>query len=300
MARILARVAPWLPLAKSPADPVGPWSYAALDHSDTETLWELVRRDPVANVFLAAHLEATGTAASSMSGGQIVGMYRDGGLAAACWAGVNLVPVGVTAETGPGLGGHLGRTGRKFSSIFGPAEGVLAVWSSLAVYADEPFDVRPTQPLLQITGDPLVEPREGLRHTAADQLDVLLPACVAMFEEEVGYSPYLGGSDHYRRRVAALVRQRHSLAVFGDDGEVIFKAELGTVSADVVQVQGVWMNPQFRGRGLSAGYLAAVVLEAQRLAPTVSLYVNAYNERALAAYRRVGFTEAGTFATVLL
>jgi predicted GNAT family acetyltransferase len=31
----------------------------------------------------------------------------------------------------------------------------------------------------------------------------------------------------------------------------------------------------------------------------VSLYVNAYNLPALAAYRRVGFRQVGTFATVL-
>jgi predicted GNAT family acetyltransferase len=35
------------------------------------------------------------------------------------------------------------------------------------------------------------------------------------------------------------------------------------------------------------------------VAPTVSLYANHYNERALAAYRAVGFRRVGTYATVL-
>jgi predicted GNAT family acetyltransferase len=60
------------------------------------------------------------------------------------------------------------------------------------------------------------------------------------------------------------------------------------------------MNPAYRGRGLSAGYMAAVAVAARSLAPTVSLYVNSYNARAIASYRRVGFTQVGTFATVLL
>jgi predicted GNAT family acetyltransferase len=59
------------------------------------------------------------------------------------------------------------------------------------------------------------------------------------------------------------------------------------------------MNPSFRGLGLSAGYMAAVVLLAQQLAPVTSLYVNDYNARARATYGRVGFHQAGTFATVL-
>ena len=46
--------------------------------------------------------------------------------------------------------------------------------------------------------------------------------------------------------------------------------------------------------------MAAVALHVQRsVAPVVSLYVNGYNARAVRAYRRVGFTEVGTFATIL-
>jgi predicted GNAT family acetyltransferase len=80
---------------------------------------------------------------------------------------------------------------------------------------------------------------------------------------------------------------------------VVFKAELGAVTTEVTQVQGVWMNPSYRGLGLSAGYMAAVVLLAQKMAPVTSLYVNDYNSRARATYERVGFRQVGTFATVL-
>ncbi|WP_415803386.1 GNAT family N-acetyltransferase, partial [Isoptericola cucumis] len=81
---------------------------------------------------------------------------------------------------------------------------------------------------------------------------------------------------------------------------VAFKAELGAVAGGVAQVQGVWVAPALRGRGLAAPGMAAVVTAARRdVAPVVSLYVNAYNAPALATYRRVGFEQVGTFATVL-
>jgi predicted GNAT family acetyltransferase len=89
------------------------------------------------------------------------------------------------------------------------------------------------------------------------------------------------------------------MARFGDQGEVIFKAELGAVSSAASQVQGVWVAPAHRGLGLSNGGMAAVVGFARQLAPIVSLYVNDYNERAKACYERVGFERVGTFATVL-
>jgi hypothetical protein len=46
--------------------------------------------------------------------------------------------------------------------------------------------------------------------------------------------------------------------------------------------------------------MAAVVqIVRNRFAPSVSLYVNDYNVRAVRTYERVGFRQVGTFATVL-
>ncbi|MQA17833.1 MAG: GNAT family N-acetyltransferase, partial [Pseudonocardiaceae bacterium] len=107
------------------------------------------------------------------------------------------------------------------------------------------------------------------------------------------------GGAQYRARVAELVRSGRAFARF-EDGEVVFKAEVGAVTPHACQVQGVWVRPDRRGNGLSVTGMAAVVDQALRvIAPAVSLYVNDYNAAARSAYRRVGFREVGTFATVL-
>ncbi|CEA07639.1 Acetyltransferase (GNAT) family protein [Arthrobacter saudimassiliensis] len=302
MAKVLARVAPWLPSARNGSrirSGQHAGSLRILAREDTAALRALADEDPVANIFIASHLETAGSAAPTVAGGQVVGAFDDGRLLSACWAGVNLVPVGVTADTGPELGAWLARSGRRFSSVFGPAEGVLSIWSELQHASPRPFAVRESQPLLQIDAPSPVAPAAGLRHTRPAELDVLLPACTAMFEEEVGYSPVAGGDRHYRNRVRGLIQRGHSLAHITGDGEVVFKAELGTVSRDAVQIQGVWMNPRYRGQGRSAGYMSAVVAAALEVAPRVSLYVNHYNERARSLYAAVGFRQVGTFATVL-
>jgi predicted GNAT family acetyltransferase len=82
---------------------------------------------------------------------------------------------------------------------------------------------------------------------------------------------------------------------------VVFKAELAVVTRYTAQVQGVWVAPEFRGRGVGTAAMATVVRDAlRRVAPTVSLYVNDYNEAARRVYERCGFRQMGTFATVLL
>ncbi|MEV5053337.1 GNAT family N-acetyltransferase [Arthrobacter sp. Bi26] len=294
---MLSRVAPWLASRRDDAAPGV--VVRVLGGADTGALLALAHRDAVANVFILSHLEAAGTASPTAGGASILGVFDGDILLGACWAGANLVPI----ELAPDLAGLVAmaahRSGRRYASIFGPAETVLAIYVALEQLGQVAHEVRDHQPLLTISGPPAVRPEPALDFGQLADFDKILPACAAMFEEEVGYSPYLGGREYYSRRVRSLVRQGHSLVHVNADGQVVFKAELGAVTQEVTQVQGVWMNPEFRGLGLSAGYMAAVVVLAQTLAPVTSLYVNDFNSKARATYDRVGFHQVGTFATVL-
>lgn len=274
-----------------------------LDDGDTADVLALCRRDPVANLFVSSRVAEVGCEPHRL-GGQLWGWYRKGQLVSACWAGANLVPVELAPESLEAFALKARRYGRRCSSIVGPAGGVLPLWDRLRLYWGTPREVRPRQPLMVIDGEPAVAADPAVRRTTPEDLEVLLPACVAMFTEEVGYSPV--GSDggaSYRKRVAELVDAGRSFARIEDvDGEplVVFKAELGAVGEDVVQVQGVWVDPTMRGRGIAAAGMASVVRLARSRSPvTVSLYVNSFNGPALGAYRRTGFRTVGTFATVL-
>jgi len=267
--------------------------------ADTSALRRLAQQDPVANVFILAHLRSAGTAAPTTGGASILGVFDDGLLVGACWAGANLVPVGLDPDYAAPVAAAAHTSGRRYASAFGPAAPVLALHAELEGLGHSAQEVRSEQPLLTLLGPPSVEPNMELTFGSLADFDRILPACAAMFEEEVGYSPFLGGREFYSRRVEGLIRQGHSLVHLNPAGDVVFKAELGAVTADVTQVQGVWMNPLYRGRGLSAGYMAAVAEHARRIAPVTSLYVNGFNTRARSTYERVGFRQVGTFATVL-
>lgn len=255
---------------------------------------------PVDAALLGEHVEALGR--FSFYGDQLWCVMADGRLRGLCWTGGNVVPYRLPPGGADLVAARLQARRRRYSSIVGPAEDVLPLWALLEPEAPPPREVRADQPSLAITRPPLVAPDPRVRLSDRADLDVLLPACVAMFTEEVGYSPLTAGNG-YERRVRTLVESGRSLSwvAHTDYGrEVVFKAELGTVALGVTQVQGVWVNPRYRGRGYAAAGMAAVVAYAQQhVAPTVSLYVNGYNSAALAVYRKVGFTQVGTFATVL-
>jgi predicted GNAT family acetyltransferase len=139
-----------------------------------------------------------------------------------------------------------------------------------------------------------------VRLVRPDEIDVLMPACIAMFTEEVGVSPLVGdGGTLYRARVEELIATGRAFARVEDDC-VVFKAEIGAATRAGCQVQGVWVHPPLRGRGVGTAGMAAVVSGAQEsIAPVVSLYVNDFNVGARRSYEKVGFRQVGTFASVL-
>ena len=270
-----------------------------LDDRDVDEARDLVDRDPVANVFVASRLDAAGLDPWRL-GAEVWGHYSGGRLTALCYAGANLVPVAAGAEACRAFADKAKRQGRRCSSIVGPAGQVGPLWSLLEPVWGPARDVRPNQPLMAMSALPRVAPDPLVRRVMPGELDILFPACVAMFTEEVGVSPANGdGGSLYRARVAELIAQGRAFARI-DDGRVVFKAEIGAASADACQIQGVWVDPALRGRGLSNGGMAAVVLQAQAtIAPVVSLYVNDFNAPARAAYKKVGFVEVGAFMSVL-
>ncbi|MGN6333971.1 MAG: GNAT family N-acetyltransferase [Motilibacteraceae bacterium] len=267
--------------------------------ADLPEVLALLDRDPVTNVFVASRVRAGGLEPWRL-GGELWAHVVEGEIAALCYAGANLVPVEAGPEAVRAFAERARRQGRGCSSLVGPADQVLPLWELLAPAWGPAREVRAAQPLMVCDGPPAVAPDPAVRLVRPEELDLLLPASVAMFTEEVGVSPVgADGGTLYRARVGELVQSRRAFARF-EHGRVVFKAEVGAVTPHACQVQGVWVAPECRGQGLAAPGMAAVVeLARASLAPVVSLYVNDYNAPARAAYRRAGFREVGTFASVL-
>ncbi|MFH9266461.1 MULTISPECIES: GNAT family N-acetyltransferase [unclassified Streptomyces] len=271
-----------------------------LEPSDLQAALAILESQPVANAFVTSRVQVAGLDPWRL-GGEMWGWYADGMLRSLCYSGANLVPICAGPEAVRAFADRARRAGRRCSSIVGPAEPTTQLWRLLEPSWGPAREVRANQPLMvteslsaDVTPDPLV------RRIRKDETEVLMPACVAMFTEEVGISPLAGdGGLLYQARVAELIGAGRSFARI-DDGKVVFKAEIGAATPQACQIQGVWVAPEHRGKGLSESGMAAVLRYALAdVAPVVSLYVNDYNTPARKAYRRVGFREVGAFMSVL-
>ncbi len=267
-----------------------------LDDRDRGAVRAILDADPVATCMVAARVELVGLDPWRL-GGEMwsVGPRFDG----LCFSGANLVPLQGGRSALRSFADRARRHGRGCSSIVGRAELVLPLWHELSGHWSPPREVRAEQPLLVLAGPPAVAADPLVRPVRMDELDRYLPAAVAMFTEEVGVDPRAGdGGVGYRARVAELVQAGRAFARF-EGGQVVFKAEIGSLSRQVGQIQGVWVHPACRGRGFGTAGTAAVTARLAAMGRVSSLYVNGFNTRARRAYARIGFEQVASFATVL-
>lgn len=268
-----------------------------LGSRDAAAVARALDAEPVLSCMVAARVEAYGLSPRFLGGELWTASEPADSL---CFSGANLMPL--FGDTG-----HLDRfaaralrTPRGCTSVVGPAELALPLWERLAGQWGRPREIRDYQPLLAVNGYPAASIDRQVRLVTVADLDAYFPAAVAMFISEIGVDPR--GSDGgraYRRRLAALISARRVFARF-DGSRVVFKAEIGALSRRVGQIQGIWVDPEYRGRGYGTAGTAAVVAAIVRQGRTASLYVNGYNQVARSTYQRVGFEQVGAFATVLI
>lgn len=276
----------------------------ALGTRDAPLVRTLLAADPVANVFVSSRVD--------------VGLLWPGSPATLYgWpsdrprhllhAGANLAPVfapcpererdAALTAFADAIGPH-----RWCQAIVGESGVTLALHRQLCrrgrSYAAQ-REVRPRQPLMMTRRVPAEVGEAPVRGITMDEFDSYFAAAVAMYSEEVGVDPLAGGGRAgYRSHCQTLVQTGRAWGIV-TDGQVVFKADVGISCGGVAQVQGVWLAPGLRGRGLSVPAMAAVTNAVVGTGRTASLYVNDFNAPAVACYRRVGFDEVGALASVL-
>ncbi len=237
-------------------------------------------------------------------------------LVGAFWLGANCVPISLPAAYYRQVAIYIRKHNRRIGSIFGAQEAVMGIWEHLAPRMNPAFDVRDTQPLLELPAQvdlaplasaPLVRPNLGappilepVRWARTDDRPSLMRASVAMFTEEVGYDPMTRDPAGYSRRIDELIRTGRTVVAVNSENIVIFKTDIGLAHETICQLQGVWLHPAYRGQKLATVLLAQACQLIRQRFPHLTLYVNDYNAPARALYQATGWQRVGTFATILL
>ena len=116
---------------------------------------------------------------------------------------------------------------------------------------------------------------------------LLVPACAAALELELGIDPLGRDADGFRWRTSTQVEEGRSW-LWVEDGVVLFKAEASAWTPHAVQLAQVWTDPDARGHGYATRGLADLIRLLLGWVPVVTLFVRSENDAAIGLYEKVG------------
>jgi ribosomal protein S18 acetylase RimI-like enzyme len=216
----------------------------------------------------------------------------DGRLMALCYFGANVVPSGRGCDA---FAGDAALRGTRM--IIGDEQAVSELWAGARSIMPDPREDRPGQPVYVLEHPPDGD-STGLRRATLDDLELLLPACAATHEEELGVDPLARDADGFRRRTIAQIQEGRSW-LWAEDGTILFKAEASAWTPSAVQLQQVWVDPEVRNRGNGTRGLRDLSRLLLQQTPAVCLFVRPENEHAIRLYEAVGMRRYGTYRSIL-
>jgi GNAT superfamily N-acetyltransferase len=241
--------------------------------------------EPIERVFLED--------AARRGTGHFTGVQRDGRFTALLHAGANLVPSG----EGCAAFAAVAASGQA-RMILGEERAVSELWRALRERLGAPREDRPGQPVYALERPPPAG-NTGLRAATREDVELLLPACAAAHEEELGINPLEREPEAFRWRTEAQVDERRSW-LWREDGTILFKAEASAWTPKAVQLQQVWVDPHVRNRGYGKRGLADLCRLLLARTPAVCLFARRENAAAIRVYEAVGMRRVLTYRSVLL
>ncbi len=224
--------------------------------------------------------------------GRFAALADDGRLQAVCHVGANVVPSGEGAAAFAPL---VRRDETRM--IVGEEQAVTDLWEALRARLPVPLDDRPGQPVYVLDRPPDAG-GSGLRRATLDDLALLLPACAAAYRDEVGVDAYAREPRLFERRTRLQIEHDRSW-VWREGDKILFKAEASAWTDKAVQLQQVWVDPEFRGRGYAGRALADLCRLLLVRTPVVCLFVRPENAPAIALYESVGMRRTMTYRSVI-
>jgi ribosomal protein S18 acetylase RimI-like enzyme len=257
---------------------------AELREPELDEILAFCVQDPVERVFLED--------VARRGLGRFTALLDDGRVKALCHSGSNLVPSGEDC----GAFGELAASSNA-RMIIGEEQAVSALWDAAGGRMPPPREDRPGQPVYVIDEPP--EPGEtGLRPAEESDFDLLLPACAAAHEHELGTNPMERDADGFRWRTRSQIADGRSW-LWTKDRTILFKAEASAWTPRAVQLQQVWTDPDARGRGYASRGLRDLCRLLLERVPTVCLFVRRENEQAIRLYDAIGMQRTISYRSLI-
>jgi predicted GNAT family acetyltransferase len=138
-----------------------------------------------------------------------------------------------------------------------------------------------------------------LRLATLDDLDLLVPVHAEMAHLESGVDPRMKDEGGFRSRYARRIEQGRTWVV-AVENNLVFKAEVVSQTDETAYIEGVWVNPDVRGKGFGRRCMSQLAKSLLWRSKCVCLFVNDEDEQAQRFYRQLGYHVRSIYDTMFL
>ena len=140
---------------------------------------------------------------------------------------------------------------------------------------------------------------QGLRLATREDLESIVPVHAQMAQDESGVDPRIQDALGFRRRCARRIDLGRTW-VATENGRLIFKADIVSLTSSVIYLEGIWSHSECRAQGSSFLFMSSLVRVLLSRTESLCLLVNERNIRAQRFYQRVGFKRRAIYDTIFL
>lgn len=128
------------------------------------------------------------------------------------------------------------------------------------------------------------------------QLEQVAAAQAEIAFIESGVDPLLNDRDGFLSRVTRRIEQGRIFTVY-EEGELIFKADIIAETADTIYLEGIYVHPSRRGKGVGPHCLAKLTADLLGRVNNVCMLSNVDFPEAHKSFEKAGFRQSGHCVT---
>jgi GNAT superfamily N-acetyltransferase len=266
----------------------------SLDAEDEgETVTYLARR-PVRAAYLLGLIHDNGIASPRNRGAFYACLDGEGKITGVALIG-HAIQIEADDERAVGVFARFARKLPVPRLIRGRRSDVAAFWRQ---YSDEeqPFLLK-NESLLALKTPARIGVTPPLRRATSADLPLLVEVNASMISDECGKNPLECDPEGFRRRLSERIA-RGRVWVWREADRLVFKADVLADTHETVYIEGVYVSPEERGRGVGMRGLSRMCGLLLERAQSVCLTANEFDRAALSLYRRAGFELSCEYATI--
>ena len=116
---------------------------------------------------------------------------------------------------------------------------------------------------------------------------------------ESGSSPMQKDREGFLKRCLRRIEQKRTFVVF-ENGKLVFKADIVAETSDVIYLEGIYVAPEYRGKGVGSNCLSNLSLQLMERVQNICLLSNVEFKGAHRSFAKAGFHNTDSCHTIFV